>query len=45
MGSPLFFPPELINGIKYSYKGDIWSVGIILYILLVGKIPFVATSF
>ena len=32
--------PEMIKG-KYSPKSDIWSVGIIIYLMLTDKFPFV----
>ena len=34
-----YTPPEALSN-KYSEKSDIWSVGIILYLALTGKIPF-----
>ena len=36
---PLYLAPEFIDG-KYNNKVDIWSMGIICYILFVGKPPF-----
>ena len=39
-GTPVYMAPELINGEASSNKIDIWSMGIILYILLAGKMPF-----
>lgn len=37
--APLYFSPEYIEG-NYNEKMDIWSYGIIAYILLTGKIPY-----
>jgi serine/threonine protein kinase len=30
-GSPLWMSPELLANSKYSFKTDIWSLGILLY--------------
>jgi len=32
--------PEIIRKIKYDEKVDIWSIGIITFILLTGMTPF-----
>ena len=32
--------PEIFNEKKYNEKADIWSIGIVLYILLTGKAPY-----
>ena len=37
--NPLFFAPEFIEH-KYDNKVDIWSFGIVCYLLFVGKAPF-----
>jgi len=43
IGTINYNSPEVIKG-NYNEKCDIWSVGIIMYILLTGKMPFKGTS-
>ena len=32
--------PEIFNEKKYNEKADMWSIGIVMYILLTGKAPY-----
>ena len=43
VGNPFYIAPEVLRR-KYNEKCDIWSCGIIMYILLTGKPPFSGTT-
>ena len=42
-GTPYYLAPEVLYGVKTS-KSDIWSLGVLLYCLLSGSLPFVSDS-
>lgn len=39
-GSPLYMAPEILRYEKYDASADLWSVGTVLFEMLVGKPPF-----
>ena len=39
-GTPLYMAPQVVQKKSYSYKADIWSLGVILFELINGKTPF-----
>lgn len=39
-GTPLYMSPQIVEEKRYTYKTDIWSMGVIYYELLTGKYPF-----
>ncbi|PYI03728.1 serine/threonine protein kinase Pdd7 [Aspergillus sclerotiicarbonarius CBS 121057] len=43
-GSPLYMAPEILRYEKYDAKVDLWSVGTVLYEMVVGKPPFRASN-
>lgn len=45
MGSPIYMSPEQLQDSKdVDKRTDIWSLGVILYVLLTGKPPFAARA-
>lgn len=43
-GSPLYMAPEILRYEKYDAKADLWSVGTVLFEMVVGRPPFRASN-
>ncbi|RNF23483.1 putative protein kinase [Trypanosoma conorhini] len=44
LGTPLYFSPEVVSGLEYTRKTDVWSLGVAFYRLMTNALPFPATS-
>ena len=40
VGSPAYMAPQILLKHKYTYKCDIWSLGIMAYEMITGRLPF-----
>jgi serine/threonine protein kinase len=39
-GVPYYMAPEVIEQQEYSYTADVWSMGVVLYEMMSGSLPF-----
>ena len=39
VGTPYYMAPEMIHG-NFVYESDMWSIGVILFVMVTGKQPF-----
>ena len=44
IGTPFYLSPEIVQNIPYSFKSDIWSLGVLLYEMCALKMPFDAKN-
>lgn len=44
VGTPYYLSPEIVQNLPYSFKSDIWSLGVLLYEMICLKMPFDASS-
>ena len=44
VGTPYYLSPEIIENQPYSFKSDVWSLGVLLYEMCALMPPFNATS-
>lgn len=40
MGSPKYMPPETLKFNRYSFKSDLWAIGVMAYELVYGGAPW-----
>jgi serine/threonine protein kinase len=44
LGTPVFVAPEVLRKQPYDMAADLWSVGVLAYLLLSGRLPFVGLN-
>uniref|UniRef100_A0A8R1HLK4 Protein kinase domain-containing protein n=1 Tax=Caenorhabditis japonica TaxID=281687 RepID=A0A8R1HLK4_CAEJA len=44
VGVPQFMAPEIVKKDRMSCSSDIWSSGVVLFLLLAGRLPFTGTT-
>lgn len=44
LGTPYYMAPELLRGHRIDGRADIWAIGVTLYRILAGRLPFTAAA-
>ncbi|GAC1400914.1 MAG: hypothetical protein NVSMB49_14130 [Ktedonobacteraceae bacterium] len=44
IGTPEYMAPEMVNGEEVDYRADIYELGIVLFQMLSGRVPFKGTT-
>ncbi|CAD8142417.1 unnamed protein product [Paramecium pentaurelia] len=44
VGTPMYMAPETLINNQYSFKSDLWSVGVVLYEMVFGQQPFISQT-
>ena len=45
LGTPSYLPPEVLRGEQADARSDIWALGVVLYEMASGKLPFDGSTF
>ncbi len=40
IGEPNYIPPEMHEGIGYSFEADFWSLGVLMFYMYFNSFPF-----
>lgn len=44
LGSNLTMAPEVMQGLPYDFRADIWSIGVVFFQMLFGRFPIFARN-